>query len=424
MYRIYIKQAWSLLRENKLLSAVSIFGTALAICMIMVIVIVWQIRTANYSPEDNRDRMLYLSMVNANGIENPQINNISGLSTRVIKECFYPSRIAEAVSIVNHNYTALVSTVDKTVEFQADICYTDAAFWRIFNFKYIVGKPYSSEAVESGIKDAVVSESVARKLFGTTDVVGNSIELNYVVYTIRAVVKDVSIMAESAYADVWVPYTTNNTLWDNECERLIGSFKCYILARSSADLPSLKEELLANVERMNSSQREYRLLLGGAPDTIMENLVRDGINEPQVDMVILRYLLVIAMIMLIPAINMSGLTLSRMRKRMSELGVRRAFGATRIELVWQILCQNLLQTMLGGALGFLLSYIAIVALSSWLLPDISLGISNTFLNAEMMFNPSIFLLAFLFCLLLNLMSAGIPAWRGSNVPIIEALNEH
>jgi putative ABC transport system permease protein len=40
MYKIYLKQAWALLKENKLLSGVSIFGTALAICMIMVIVIV------------------------------------------------------------------------------------------------------------------------------------------------------------------------------------------------------------------------------------------------------------------------------------------------------------------------------------------------------------------------------------------------
>ena len=39
MYKIYLKQAWALLKENKLLSGVSIFGTALAICMIMVIVI-------------------------------------------------------------------------------------------------------------------------------------------------------------------------------------------------------------------------------------------------------------------------------------------------------------------------------------------------------------------------------------------------
>ena len=47
MYKIYLKQAWALLKENKLLSGVSIFGTALAICMIMVIVILYRDRMAD-----------------------------------------------------------------------------------------------------------------------------------------------------------------------------------------------------------------------------------------------------------------------------------------------------------------------------------------------------------------------------------------
>lgn len=75
MYKIYLKQAWALLKENKLLSGVSIFGTALAICMIMVIVIVWQMRTANYSPEDNRDRMMYVSDTRASYKENESYND-------------------------------------------------------------------------------------------------------------------------------------------------------------------------------------------------------------------------------------------------------------------------------------------------------------------------------------------------------------
>ena len=75
MYKIYLKQAWALLKENKLLSGVSIFGTALAICMIMVIVIVWQIRTANYSPEDYRDRMMYVSDTRAPNKKKKFFNN-------------------------------------------------------------------------------------------------------------------------------------------------------------------------------------------------------------------------------------------------------------------------------------------------------------------------------------------------------------
>ena len=44
--------------------------------------------------------------------------------------------------------------------------------------------------------------------------------------------------------------------------------------------------------------------------------------------IVLRYALVITILLLVPAINLSSMTLSRMRKRMSEIGVRKAFGAT------------------------------------------------------------------------------------------------
>ncbi len=425
MYKIYLKQAWALLRENRLLTAVSIFGTALAICLVMVIVIVWQVRTAGYSPEDNRGRTLYISLVVANNIENPEINNCSLLGSRVVKECFYPSKLAEAVGMANHNYQTLLSLPDHTKEFKVDICYTDAGFWRVFDFRFLAGKPYDEAAVASGLREAVISESAARRLFGTTDVVGRTVELGYLSCTVRGVVADVSILASDAYGDVWAPYTTNNIVWDNNSERLLGAYSCYVLARSAADLPRLKEELLANVERMNASQREYRLKLNGAPDTVLERLAREDVMaEPKTAEAISRYVLIGALILLIPAINMSGITLSRMRKRMAELGVRRAFGATRSELVGQILCENLLQTFLGGLLGSLLSYGAVTALSGWLLPAEAAGVSGVFLSADMLFNPLIFLLAVAICLLLNLLSAGIPAWRGARVPIVEALNEH
>ena len=56
MYKQYLNQTLHLLKENKLLSAISIIGTALAISMIMVIVIVYEVKTANYEPETHRDR--------------------------------------------------------------------------------------------------------------------------------------------------------------------------------------------------------------------------------------------------------------------------------------------------------------------------------------------------------------------------------
>ena len=56
MIKQYIKQALRMIGENKLLSVISILGTALAICMIMVIVILYVVNTASFKPEVNRDR--------------------------------------------------------------------------------------------------------------------------------------------------------------------------------------------------------------------------------------------------------------------------------------------------------------------------------------------------------------------------------
>lgn len=62
MIKLYFKQAFHLLRENKLLSSISIIGTALAIAMIMVIVITLRATIAPFAPETHRDRMLISGM--------------------------------------------------------------------------------------------------------------------------------------------------------------------------------------------------------------------------------------------------------------------------------------------------------------------------------------------------------------------------
>lgn len=54
MIKLYFKQAFHLLKENKLLSSISIIGTALAIAMIMVIVITLRATIAPFAPESYR----------------------------------------------------------------------------------------------------------------------------------------------------------------------------------------------------------------------------------------------------------------------------------------------------------------------------------------------------------------------------------
>jgi putative ABC transport system permease protein len=60
--------------------------------------------------------------------------------------------------------------------------------------------------------------------------------------------------------------------------------------------------------------------------------------------------------MLLPALNLVNLNSSRIMERSSEIGVRKAFGATSSTLALQFIVENIVLTLLGGALGLILAY--------------------------------------------------------------------
>lgn len=425
MIKQYFKQALNLIGQNKLLSAISIIGTAFAIAMIMCIVLVYRARTANYEPEVNRDRTLAVNSVIATGIEDEGWNNGGHLSLQTVKTCFYSLTTAEAVSAVSSYESKLAATPGGSNEAKCYVSYADTAFWKVFRFHFLSGKPYSESDFASGVKKVVVCRSLAHEIFGTEDVVGRTLSLSFDDYTICGVVSDVSVLTEAAYAQAWVPYTTKAGYESSYSDGLEGAYVCYILAHSPKDFDAIRTEVNRYVEQMNSTQKVMKLRLFGAPDSQLMSMARtDVFNEPNVTKFIGLYILLIAILLLVPAINLSGITLSRMRKRMQEIGVRRAFGATRSELLWQILSENLLLTLISGVVGLILSFVSILGMREWLLSTDTSGYlgADIDVGSQMMFNPAIFLYAFLFCLLMNLLSAGLPAWKVSRSKIVSALN--
>lgn len=423
MIKQYFKQALYLLRGNKLLSFISILGTALAIAMIMCLVLIYQAHTANYEPETHRDRLLSVGSVIGRKINDDGWNNSRKISLRVVKECFYPLTSAEEVTAVSSAQIRLAGTPGGTEEVKCNVSFTDDAFWRVFDFRFLSGKPYGKEFL-SGEKKAVISRTLARRVFSTDEVVGRTLSLSFVDYTICGVVADVSVLADKAYAEVWLPYTTLEGYAIGHCDGLLGSFNCYLLASDVSGLETLRHEAQRNVDRMNAAQKEFKLVLSGAPDTQLMSMARNSLfTEPPVTQFILIYVVLIIILLLVPAINLSGITLSRMRRRMEEVGLRRAFGASRGELLVQVLTENFLLTLIGGVVGLLLSYLSVLWLREWLLNTSLSGYYgiDTAVSAGMVLSPSVFGLALLFCLLMNLLSAGIPAWRVSRIQIVSAI---
>ena len=184
MIKLYIKQAFYQLRENRLISLVSIIGTALAICMIMVIVLVLEVRITDCVPEVNRSRSLYMKAMSIHQKGDTSDNSSNGcMSLTVAKECFKALTVPEAVTIVSTGGRMRIS-VPAGKMMTVDNLETDDTFWKVFSFDFIAGKPFTAADSESGLPKVVLSASVARNLFGTVEAVGRTVQLNLADYTV------------------------------------------------------------------------------------------------------------------------------------------------------------------------------------------------------------------------------------------------
>lgn len=424
MHKQYLNQTLRLLKENKLISIISIIGTALTICLIMMLVIAHEVRVMNYAPESNRDRTLYVKWAGVEDKKTDENKGNSFLSLKTVKACFLSLKTPEIVSVVSPLQSQLAIIPGGTKRQKCHVLFTDNAFWKIFNFTILSGRPYSKEEFEAGIKKVVVAESLARELFGSTNVVGKTMELGYMPYIICGVVKDVPSLLESVYARAWVPYSSVNIASTKKTEDVLGKYKIYILAKSSKDFSTIRREVDQRVNMYNSSLSDYKITLYRQPDTKYVEGIHGGPFYPDVSGSLIYNISLVLILLIVPAINLSGITLSRMKKRMAEIGVRKAFGATRKELIQQILYENLVLTFIGGVLGLFFSYISIVLFKDWILnttaykgmhiaPDLSI---------EVFVNPMTFVFALFFCVVLNLLSAGIPAYRTSSMNVVDALN--
>lgn len=405
-----IRQAFTILKQNPLLSTISILGTAFAITMIMAIVITWQTKYADLEPEVNRSRCLYFSAMHVQGKENKDWNNFGKPSAAFMKECIQPLPEVEACTAFSTADVALVSLTDGNNRLKVDAMSTDPDFWKIFKLQFLDGKSFTEAERGGDMQSVVISASVARKLFGTTEAAGRQMLLNREVVRIIGVVKDISVTAKDAYAQVWSMYHSNELnvtgWWSYNGNRTIA-----VLARTPDDFPAIKQGVEKRVKDVNAGLEQRQIDIMEQPDNIVAHVNHVWSNiGPNLPMLYLQYGIALFIILLVPSLNLCGLSNSRMQQRVSELGVRKAFGATDGTLVRQILNENLVLTLIGGVVGLIFSYLAVYAMRTWLFTNSdNIGTAGDFsLSMGALFSPAVFVLAFVFCLLINLLSAGLP----------------
>ena len=98
-------------------------------------------------------------------------------------------------------------------------------------------------------------------------------------------------------------------------------------------------------------------------------------------------------------------------ERASEIGVRKAFGAASLSLVWQFVFENVLLTLICGILSVGLALLVLEAInSSGLIP-----------HSQLALNMQVYWAGLLLTLLFGLISGVYPAWRMSRLQAADAL---
>lgn len=412
------RQVFYELRTQPVIGWVTITGTAVSIFLIIVIVMMQQVSVMNFAPESHRDRMLYGMFFHYESTGEGRNNSSANLGYTTARELYHGLEGVEAECYME-SYPANPDLKGTTGEqFSGKVRSTDAGFWRIFDHKLLSGRFFTDDEGTSNAPIAVISESTARRLFGTADAVGRRFELDHSFYDVIGVVENTSPLASFGTADVYIPINTELSYGDE-----FGPFCAILLVKPGVDFQSVRNQVKARYAGFETSlaSRELRPVYHEAPFT--QEVVASGFSASNLSPDIesgrrMRYVLY-AVLLLVPAINLSSMLHSRLRRRVNEIGIRRAFGCTRRQIISQIISENFLVTLIGGIIG-VAAGVCFGLFYDGLITDVRGEAVKPALG--MLLNFQTIGIALILCFVLNIISASVPAWLASRLNPVEAIN--
>ena len=416
MIKQYFKQAWTMMRQNKLFTSIYVAGTGLSIAFTMVLFIIYYVKFAPVYPEYNRDRMLVInySAIAEEGAEkwNSCGGGVSPKIAGLVKDLPHLDHVGMAVIDTWSENTILLPQSNEQLGVTPG--FVDAGFWQVFTFQFLSGKPFDETTVEAERPIAVLSESLAKRIFASTDVVGKHFSFNGKDMQVIGVVADVSGTTPATAANLYIPLYYGGENRPSQYDAgLRGNVAIYMTATSKDDLETLRTEVIDVLNRYDQEDKQWAHFWMDQPDVWWKSTFRDTCSSaPDIASIVRSVLYMLLALLFIPAMNLCGMISSRMDERMSELGVRKTYGATNASLISQVLTENLLLTSVGGLVGLALAYLIAMTGGDWIYHLFDNFVWGDAMPAsytiEMLFNPTLFLTVFGLCVFLNLISALVP----------------
>ena len=420
----YFKQALAMMREERLFSGIYIAGTALAIAFTMVMAVVYYAKLADIAPEVNRSRTVYVKGMVKRAVNDTLKWQPTSYTATQVKEWLYTLKSAEVVSatVNGSRYTSdrqylkcdnhkLVPVVTRMV---------DANFFKVYQFNFVYGRPFTQEEclnennyIENATMPAVISRDIAEQAFGKdVDPVGKTLNYGYLIRIVGVIEPTSSIMEES-FGQLFLAL-------DQEAEQVI------VVLKEGCTERDLYKELEEIAHKRSVSDKEWDYFLHGImlPHAQLKMGGDGGLHSWSA--IFKSFFPKVFVLLLVPALNLSGLVAARMRRRVAEMGVRKAFGAKRRTLLTQVITENLVLTLCGGFVGLIITWLLLYVFRSWLffaVGNTAFTLPEPTVDGEMLFSPLIFVIGLVVCIVLNLMAALIPAWLSLRNPIVESMNE-
>ncbi len=428
MFENYLKMAIRNIFKNKLTAFINIAGLALAIASALLIYLYIRDEVSYEKYHSKADRIYRVTrdFLSPDGVANLRLGNVAPPIGPLIENDF--GEVEEMARAINF---AMVIGLEENGELKKSfseqrVFLAEPEIFNIFDFNIVSG--HAATALERPLT-IMLSEKAAEKYFGDQDVVGKRLRGNNELdLEVTGVYKNLPLQSHW-HPDMLISFSTLNdstiygrrrleTNWGNN------SFGTYLLLEDGYDQTQLQAEMPAFLDRHFGpfakanwgakpdfvASKSTALHIQKVTDIHLNSHLDDELEvNGNINNVYMMGIIGI-FIMLIASFNFINLSTARATKRAKEVGMRKAVGAHKNQLVTQYLSESVLTAFLGLLLAVTISFFAI----DWLN-----GFTQKELTLSLLSEQSLLLISF--TLLVGLLAGVYPAFVISGFKPVEVL---
>ncbi|MBO6522193.1 MAG: ABC transporter permease [Balneolaceae bacterium] len=350
MLKNYFKLAFRNIVKYKSYSAINILGLATGITLCLLILTYVNHELSYDSFHENSDRIVRVTMSDEDG------------EIAVTPSMVAPSLASIAPEIENWvrlyeptRYSPAIIGVQNQKFQENSFLFADSSFFEVFTFQFLNGDA-NSALINPGA--LVLTESIARKLFGSLDVIGETVSTQIfnteTDFEVTGVIRDMP--SNSHFSFDYIASLSSWSSWSqlNDSEIRSANFYTYLVLNSSESISPLQDKTNAFVNERIKEQRDVNLNLVPLSEIYLTSNAGAEI-APMGDIYrVYGFMLMGLVVLLIAIINYVNLSTARSSRRATEVGIRKALGAYRSQLIKQFYGESTLITLISVMISLIL----------------------------------------------------------------------